>query len=276
MTHRKPVRMSRLTLGLLAALAAAPAFAQSTSSGLNGMVTDSSGQPVVGAEVVITHVESGTTSRATTDASGRYNARGLRVGGPYNITVTKTGAGTDTEEGVYLELNQVSTVNAQLESGDAVTLGSVTVSGTQLLDTFNSDNKGVGTSVSGRQLEITPQANRSLDDIARLDPRIQVIDAGNGSISVAGVNNRFNNITVDGMSQGDPFGLNANGMPYTGTPISVDTIAAYDLKVSDYDVASDTVGATVNAVTKSGTNEFHGSVYYAIRDADWMGDIDGQ
>ena len=276
MTHRKPVRMSRLTLGLLAALAAAPAFAQSTSSGLNGMVTDSSGQPVVGAEVVITHVESGTTSRATTDASGRYNARGLRVGGPYNITVTKTGAGTDTEEGVYLELNQVSTVDAQLATADAVDLARVQVTASRLLDTFNSDNKGVGTSVSGRQLEITPQANRSLDDIARLDPRIQVIDAGNGSISVAGVNNRFNNITVDGMSQGDPFGLNANGMPYTGTPISVDTIAAYDLKVSDYDVASDTVGATVNAVTKSGTNEFHGSVYYAIRDADWMGDIDGQ
>ena len=150
MTHRKPVRMSRLTLGLLAALAAAPAFAQSTSSGLNGMVTDSSGQPVVGAEVVITHVESGTTSRATTDASGRYNARGLRVGGPYNITVTKTGAGTDTEEGVYLELNQVSTVDAQLATADAVDLARVQVTASRLLDTFNSDNKGVGTSVSGR------------------------------------------------------------------------------------------------------------------------------
>lgn len=103
-----------------------------------------------------------------------------------------------------------------------------------------------------------------------------MIDAGDGAISVAGVNNRYNTISVDGMSQGDPFGLNANGMPYIGTPISVDTIAAYDLKVSDYDVASDTVGATVNAVTKSGTNEFHGSVYYAVRDADWMGDIDGE
>src|SRR5690606_12460814 len=106
--------------------------------------------------------------------------------------------------------------------------------------------------------------------------RIQVIDAGDGSISVAGVNNRYNNISVDGMSQGDPFGLNANGMPYIGTPISVDTIAAYDLKVSDYDVASDTVGATVNAVTKSCTIEFHGSGYIAIRDKHWMGDLDGQ
>src|SRR5690606_23090166 len=170
----------------------------------------------------------------------------------------------------------VRTLNGQLLAGDAVTLTSVSVTGSRLMDTFNSDNKGVGTSVSGRQLEIIPQANRSLDDIARIDPRIQVLDDGIGSISVAGVNNRFNNISVDGMSQGDPFGLNANGMPYTGTPISVDTIEAYDLKVSDYDVSTDTVGATINAVTKSGTNDFHGSLYYVVRDADWVGKLDGQ
>ncbi|GAB3728209.1 TonB-dependent receptor [Luteimonas pelagia] len=276
MSHRTSPRASRLTLALLAALATAPAFAQTTSSGIGGMVTDSTGQPVAGADVVITHVESGTVSRATTDASGRYNARGLRVGGPYTITVTKEGAGMDTEEGVYLSLNQVSNVDAQLASGDAVTLGAVTVTASRLLDTFSPDNKGVGTSVGGRELEILPQANRSLDDVARLDPRIQVIDAGDGSISVAGVNNRYNNISVDGMSQGDPFGLNANGMPYIGTPISVDTIEAYDLKVSDYDVGADTVGATVNAVTKSGTNEFHGSIYHARRDADWMGNLEGE
>ncbi|WP_246189405.1 TonB-dependent receptor [Pseudoxanthomonas kalamensis] len=262
--------MSKLTLGLVAALAAAPAFAQSTSSGVGGQVIDSSGAPVAGAEVTITHVESGTVSRATTDASGRYVARGLRVGGPYTITVTKAGTGTDTEEGVYLELNKVGNVDAQLGSGDATTLGTVAVVGSRGLDVFTPDNKGVGTSVSGRQLELLPQGNRSLDDVARLDPRVTVIDQAGGSISVAGVNNRFNNIMVDGLSQNDPFGLNSNGMPYTGSPISVDTIEAYDIKVSDYDVSQDTVGATINAVTKSGTNEFHGSVYYAMKDAGSM------
>lgn len=275
MTDKNRVRMSKLTFGLLAALAAAPAFAQQTSAGVGGVVTGADGTPVAGAEVTITHVESGTVSRATTDASGRYTARGLRVGGPYTITVTKAGAGADTEENVFLNLNQVSTVNAQLNN-DVTTVETIAVTGSALSAVFTSDNKGVGTSVSGRQLETAVSGNRSLDDIARLDPRIQVTDAGDGSISVAGVNNRYNNISVDGMSQGDPFGLNANGMPYTGTPISVDTIAAYDLKVSDYDVASDTVGATVNAVTKSGTNEFHGSVYTAMRDADWMGKLDGE
>ncbi|KAB8196952.1 Oar protein [Lysobacter maris] len=275
MTHNNRVRLSRLTIGLLAALATAPVLAQSTSAGVGGTVTDVSGQPVAGAQVTIRHVDSGTVNYATTDASGRYNARGLRVGGPYTITVEKDGAGTDVEEGVYLNLNQVNAINAVL--GDTTTLEAVMAVASPGLDVFNPDNKGVGTSVSGRQLDLTPQGNRALDDIARLDPRIQVTDAGNGSISVAGVNNRYNNISVDGMSQGDPFGLNANGMPYIGTPISVDTIAAYDLKVSDYDVASDTVGATVNAVTKSGTNEFHGSVYYALRDADsLMGKLDGE
>src|SRR5690606_25872741 len=272
-----PARMSRLTLGLLVALATAPAFAQSTSAGVGGQVVGTDGQPVVGAQVTIVHTESGTVSRAVTDAEGRYNARGLRVGGPYSITVTKEGVGTDTEDGVFLSLNQISNIDAQLASGDATTLGTVAVTGSRLLATFNADNKGMGTSVAGRQLELAPQSSRSVDDIARLDPRIQVTDQASGSISVAGINNRFNTISVDGLSQGDPFGLNSNGMPYTGSPISVDTIAAYDLKVSDFDVASDTVGATVNAVTKSGTNEFHGSAYYVYKDAGSMvGERDGE
>src|SRR3546814_16744941 len=123
MNHSR-LRLSKLSLGLIAALAAAPAFAQSTSAGLNGLVTSADNQPVVGAEVTITHVESGTVSRAVTDASGRYNARGLRVGGPYTITVTKSGAGTDTEDGVYLPLNQIATVAHHLTS-DVTTLETV-------------------------------------------------------------------------------------------------------------------------------------------------------
>ena len=111
MNHPNRVRLSKLSLGLMVALAAAPVFAQSTSAGVGGTVVGADGQPVAGAEVTITHVESGTVSRATTDASGRYTARGLRVGGPYTIVVNKAGAGTDTEDNVYLSLNQVSTVN---------------------------------------------------------------------------------------------------------------------------------------------------------------------
>ena len=275
MTHRTSVRLSKLSLALVAALAAAPVFAQSTSAGVGGTVVGADGQPVAGAEVTITHVESGTTSRALTDANGNYAARGLRVGGPYTITINKAGEGASTRDNVYLQLNQVADVDAILNAS-VTDLGAVTVVASAAQDLFTPDTKGVGTSVSGRELEIMPQANRSIDDVARLDPRITVLDQASGSISVAGINNRFNEISVDGMSQGDPFGLNSNGMPYTGSPISVDAIAAYDIKVSDFDVATDTVGATVNAVTKSGTNDFHGSLYYVLKDSDWVAKRDGE
>jgi len=96
MTNRNRVRLSKLALGLSIALAAAPAFAQSTSANVGGLVTDASGKPVAGADVTITHTESGTVSHVTTDANGRYVARGLRVGGPYTVTVTAP-AGNDTE-----------------------------------------------------------------------------------------------------------------------------------------------------------------------------------
>lgn len=269
MINRNRVRLSKLALGLAFALSAAPAFAQSTSSGVGGMVTDASGAPVAGAEVTITHVESGTVSRATTDASGRYNARGLRVGGPYTITVNKSGVGTDTEGNVFLNLNQVNTVDAQLHAGAETTLATVVVAGSAA-NVFSSDNKGVGTNISGRALETAVSGTRALDDIARLDPRITVTDQSDGSISVSGQNNRYNNISVDGLSVNDPFGLNSNGLGFTGSPISPDTIAAYDIKITDYDVTSDAVGANINAVTKSGTNSFHGSVYYALTDGSSM------
>lgn len=276
MNHPNRVRLSKLSLGLMIALAAAPVFAQSTSAGVGGIVTGADGKPVVGAQVTITHTESGTVSRAITDASGRYSARGLRVGGPYTIVVAKEGAGIDTEEGVYLNLNQISAVNAQLNN-DTATLGSVVVIGDGAPDVFNSDNKGLSTTVTGRQLEVTPQGNRSVDDIARLDPRIQVTDQGDGSISANGLPNRYNEISVDGLSQGDPFGLNANGMPVLTSPISVDTIAEYNISTTEFDTTSDAVGAKINAVTKSGTNDFHGSVYTAYRNANSMvGKVDGR
>jgi hypothetical protein len=267
MTRSTRVQLSRLSLALVAAMAMAPAFAQSTSSGLAGTVTGANGQPVAGADVTITHVESGTVRHATTDANGRYAAQGLRVGGPYTISVNSD-AGTDTESNIYLQLNQVATVDAHLAA--AGTLDTVTVTATRAAAVFSPDNKGLGTTVSGRQLETTPQGNRSIDDVARLDPRIQVTDQGDGSISAAGQNSRYNCISVDGLSQGDPFGLNANGLPYAGSPISPDTIAAYNIATTDFDASSDCLGATIDAVTKSGTNDFHGSAYYAYKDAGSM------
>jgi hypothetical protein len=273
MNHNRHFRMSKLALGLVVALAAAPSFAQSTSAGVGGLVTNNSGAPVTGAEVVITHVESGTVSRATTDASGRYNARGLRVGGPYTITVTKPGEGTRSEENVFLTLNQINTIDAAL-TGDMTTLETVTAVGfAGGSEVFSATKMGSGTSIDQRTIESLPSINGNIQDYMRLDPRVTFSDRASGSITAGGQNPRFNKITIDGVSASDTFGLEGNNLPTQRQPVSMEAIEAIDINLSNYDVTmSGAAGANVNAVTKSGTNEFHGSVYGTYRDGDWFGD----
>ncbi|MGV8932657.1 MAG: TonB-dependent receptor [Luteimonas sp.] len=264
------IRFSKLTLGLVIALAAAPVFAQSTSAGVGGVVTSADGQPVVGAEVTITHVESGTVSRANTDASGRYIARGLRVGGPYSITINKAGAGTDTEENIYLALSQVNTVDATLKN-DVTTLATVQAVAAAGSEIFSANKMGTGTNVSREQIESLPSANRNIQDYIRLDPRIAQVSKADGAISAGGQNTRYNAIRIDGVSAGDPFGLEPNNLPTERQPVSIDAIEAINIDLANYDTTiTGGTGAVIDAVTKSGTNEFHGSVYYAYRDKDMI------
>jgi outer membrane receptor for ferrienterochelin and colicin len=265
------VRRGVLPFAIASLLAVSPlAVAQNvTTSAVTGVVVDASGNPVPGATVTIVHVPSGTTKTVSTNASGRYNSQGLRVGGPYDITVTKSGLAEGEKDQVYLQLGQVSAINLVMQPSEANAqeLGAVTVSANSMNQIFSPDNRGLSTNISQRELQATPTPGRSIADVARLDPRITIMDRGEDTISMMGLNNRYNTISVDGVGQGDPFGLNGNGLPTTGTPISQDTIAEYHISTADYDVASDAVGAVINAVTKSGTNEFHGSVYYAYRNA---------
>ena len=272
MTHPNRVRLSKLSLGLMVALAAAPVFAQSTSAGVGGQVVSADGQPVAGAEVTITHIESGTVSRATTDAAGRYSARGLRVGGPYTITINKAGAGSDTEENVYLTLNQVNTVDGQLNN-DVATLGTVQAVASAVTSVFSSTKMGSGTSVDQNDIKNLPSMNGNIQDFMRLDPRVAFTDRASGSISAGGQNPRFNKITIDGVSASDTFGLEGNNMPTQRQPVSMEAIEALDISLSNYDVTiAGAAGANVNAVTKSGTNKFSGSLYGTFRDGDWFGD----
>ena len=271
MTHPNRARLSKLSLGLMVALAAAPVFAQSTSAGVGGQVVGADGQPVAGAEVTITHVESGTVSRATTDTAGRYAARGLRVGGPYTITINKAGAGSDTEENVYLSLNQVSTVNGQLNN-DVATLGTVIAVGTSGTSVFSANKMGSGTSVDQNTIEALPSINGNIQDYMRLDPRVAFVDRASGTISAGGQNPRYNQVRIDGISASDTFGLEGNNMTTKRQPVAMEAIEAIDISLSNYDVTiAGAAGAVVNAVTKSGSNEFHGSLYGTFRDGDWFG-----
>jgi hypothetical protein len=267
MTHPNRARLSKLSLALIAALAAAPVFAQNTSAAVGGRVVSADGQPVAGAEVTITHVESGTVSKVITDADGRYSARGLRVGGPYTVVVNKAGAGTDSEQNVYLQLAP-NTVNLNL----AQTLETVTVVGTAEQSVFSPDKMGAGTAIGQATIEALPSAGGNIQDYMRLDPRVTFINRAEGSISAGGQNPRFNNIRVDGVSASDTFGLEGNGMTTRRQPVAMEAIEAINVDLSNYDVSiSGATGAVVDAVTKSGTNEFHGSLYGKYRDGDWFG-----
>jgi hypothetical protein len=266
MTQSNRARMSRLTLGLLAALATAPAFAQSTSAGVGGVVIGADGQPVAGAEVTIVHSESGTVSRTVSGADGRYTARGLRVGGPYTVTISKAGAGTASEQGVYLNLDKVNQVDVALNN-DVTTLETVQAIATGGSEIFSANKMGAGSNVTREQIEAFPSIERNLQDYARLDPRVVQTDKSRNEISVGGQNPRYNAIRVDGISTNDAFGLESNGLPTPKQPFSMDAIQEIAVDVANYDVTiSGGVGGVINAVTKSGTNDFRGSVYGLYRD----------
>ncbi|MET4726614.1 outer membrane receptor for ferrienterochelin and colicin [Lysobacter enzymogenes] len=271
MTYQNRVRMSKLTLGLLAVFATAPVFAQSNAAGIAGRVLGADGQPVANAEVTITHTESGTVSRATTDADGRYNARGLRVGGPYTVTINKEGAGAGSQDGVYLNLDKVNNVDVALNNS-VTTLGAVQAVAAATSEVFSANKMGAGSVVTRQQLEQMPTINRNLQDFVRLDPRVVQTDKSRNEISVGGQNPRYNVIRVDGVSTNDSFGLGGNGLPTPKQPFSMDVIDEVSIDVANYDVTiAGGTGGVINAVTKSGTNEFHGSVYGVYRDNDWSG-----
>ena len=252
----------------VAVLAAAPALAQNTTAAVGGRVVDAAGKPAAGASVTIQHLESGSTNNLVTDADGRYNARGLRVGGPYTITVSKAGL-VDKREGVFLNLAETLSLDARLLPAAAT----VVVTGRGVSDKFNSSTVGAGTNIGSRELEAFASIQRSLQDYARADPRLSQTDKERGEISAGGQNSRYNSVTIDGVRINDTFGLEANGLPTIKQPISIDAIQAVQVNISNYDVTQQGyTGANINAVTKSGTNEFKGSVSYVFRDNNLAGD----
>lgn len=257
------IRLTTLALSLSLAFAMAPALAQNTTSAVGGLVTGVDGAPASGAQVTILHIESGSVSNSVTDATGRYTSRGLRPGGPYTVTITKSGV-TEKLENVFLQLAETTSLDAKL-GGQAI--ATLTVTGVQESDKFNKSAMGSGTNISRSQLDTLASIQRSLQDYARTDPRISQTDKERGEISAGGQNSRFNSITIDGVGISDTFGLEANGLPTAKQPISIDAIQSVQVNVSNYDTTQKGyTGANINAVTKSGTNSLKGSVYYVYRD----------
>ncbi|HUQ28016.1 MAG TPA: carboxypeptidase regulatory-like domain-containing protein [Usitatibacter sp.] len=263
--------LSIARLVLCAALAAGTGAvnAQNTSSAVGGRVTGLDGRPVSGASVTVLHVDSGSVNTAVTDSEGRYIARGLRVGGPYTITIAKDGI-TEKREGVFLQLADTASVDVSMGKPRET----IVVTGSALAsDKFSPNAMGSSTSIGRVELESLPSIQRNLQDYARLDPRVSQTDKERGEISVAGQNSRYNKVTIDGVNISDTFGLEANTLPTIKQPISIDAIESVQVNVSNYDVSqTGYTGGNINAVTKSGTNEVKGSVVYVYRDDNLAGD----
>ncbi|TVR14495.1 MAG: TonB-dependent receptor, partial [Balneolaceae bacterium] len=236
--------------------------AQVTTSSLTGVVVDETGETLPGASVVAVHVPSGTTYGTSTRADGSYRISNMRVGGPYTVTFSFVGFRSFVVEDVFLTLGETYNLRGRLSSA-AVELDELIV--TALEDrVFNQERTGASTSVTSDRIINVPTINRSINDLTRLTPQ-------SSGTSFAGRDNRFNNYTVDGNAYNNNFGLGTAQFA-GGNPISLDAIEEVQINLAPYDVRQGGfTGANVNAITRSGGNQFRGTVYNYYRNQDLVG-----
>ncbi|MCP4326212.1 MAG: TonB-dependent receptor, partial [Alteromonadales bacterium] len=221
-------------------------------------------------QVTIVHIPSGTTKAATVNASGAFSAKGLRVGGPYKIIVDSQKY-QDTEiKNVFLSLGETYPLSFALESKEEVERISVT--GRVVNNNYGSNSPSSNFNL--KDIELAPTVNRDIKDVIRVDPRIYIDEsASGGAIQCAGGNPRFNSLTVDGARMNDNFGLNANGYPTVRIPFSYDAIDQVAVELAPFDVQyGGFTSCNINAVTKSGGNEVHGSVFIDYTNDSLKGD----
>ena len=240
------------------------AFGQgSTTSAVNGYVTDESGQPLIGATILTEHLPSGTKYGTISDVNGSFNIANMRIGGPYKITVTYTGFAEQVQENVYLNLGMTSKYNFKMTE-TAIALSTVEVTSVR---SVTSQKTGAETTINEQQISTLPTVARQISDYTRLTPQATI--RGDNTISIAGANNRFNSIFIDGAVNNDVFGLAASGTNggQTGiSAISPDAIEQFQVVVAPYDVKlGGFSGGGINAVTRSGSNQVEGSAYWFHR-----------
>ncbi len=232
-----------------------------TSAGITGVVTDASGEGLPGANVRAVHAPTGTAYGVATDLNGRYTIQNMRVGGPYTISVSFVGYESQLFENINLKLGQTFDLDVVL-TDEGVSLAEVEVTSSRN-PILNSERTGAATNISDEQLNTLPTISRGLNDFTRLTP--QASTAGSG-VSFGGQNNRYNQFAIDGTVNNDVFGLSATGTNggQTGVqPISLDAIQEVQVNIAPYDVRQGGfTGGGINAITRSGTNRFKGSVYY--------------
>ena len=245
-------------------LAMAPVHAQSTSSSIRVIVTDSAGNAVGGVPVAITHVPTGRTQITTSTTSGVVTSRGLAVGGPYTVNVASGSSYTaDGTDDIILKLDETEVINLNVRTEE---IEEIIVVATQMIQELRT---GVGRDFGSAEISATPSIARDFVSVLATEPKILVDNsvARGPAVSIAGQNFRFNSVTIDGVAQNDNFGLSKNASATQRTPISIDAIEAINVNIAPYDVTyGNFIGGNINIVTKSGTNELQGSAFYASTD----------
>ncbi|MCB9288324.1 MAG: TonB-dependent receptor [Lewinellaceae bacterium] len=235
---------------------------------MQGKIQDVNGEPLIGANILAVHLPSGTTFGTATDVEGNYRIPNMRVGGPYKVTISYTGYGETVLDGIFLRLGETFRRDFSLEE-QGIELAAVQVVARQ---GTTGTSSGASTQITSDDIDVVPTLNRDLADYVRLTPQAT---GYSGGTSFAGVNNRYNAIYIDGAVNNDVFGLSSQGTNggQTGiAPFSIDIIDQFQVVLSPYDVTlGGFAGGGINAVTKSGTNNFEGTAYYFWQNESMVG-----
>ena len=245
--------LKRLLTVVAVMLVGISAFAQITTSSLNGKVSDSTGEPVVGAAVIAVHTPSGTQYYAVANAEGRFAINGMRSGGPYSVEVSCLGYQSVTYTDITLQLGEAYSLNAEMPDDTQMLSEAIIISTAS--SKFTTEKTGAATNINNNQIVALPNVNRNITDVTRLSPY-----GGNG-MTFMGMDDRSSNFTIDGANFNNNFGLSGT-LPGGGNPVSIDAIEEMQVVISPYDVRqTNFLGGGVNAITKSGTNTVKGSAY---------------
>jgi hypothetical protein len=246
--------MSSAAVTALGLAAASAAYAQETTSAVRGTVTGPVGEPIVNAEVTVVHLPSGTRSVTRSNADGFFDSRGLRVGGPYQITVKSANFEDRVIDNLFFTVGDPAEVEI-----DLVPMGQeVVVTGVRPRSTA----PGSSTTLGRDSIDSVVSVNRDIRDLARRDPLVSQNARGDGGISIAGSNPRTNQITIDGVQAQDDFGLNTGGFPTRRGPVSLDAVCQFAVEAVPFDVENgDFLGGGINLVLCGGENDFSGSLF---------------